>query len=220
MLLRTVGRESRRSSRLSRDRPALSFSGEIAQIRRTPEGTGVNPLERSCGRQNHESGNGPAGVAFPCSTCRNSLPGALERDLPEAPLNGVEVETTAGNSGKLQFLIPCTDSASSCKLPALWQLSFALAEALARRQFWLAQSGAQVGATSRATIVSKPHARRGHPTIRIRIALGILLLRYAGRQPASTSPWHGAQKGQCFIRRNRASLCRPRLCPRKSDRRK
>src|SRR5260370_375941 len=158
MLLRTVGRESRRSSHLSRDRPALSFSGEIAQIRRTPEGTGVNPLERSCGRQNHESGNGAAGVAFPCSTCRNILPGALERDSPEAPLNGVEVETTAGNSGKLQFLI--------------------------------------------------------------RIALGILLLRYAGRQPASTSPWHCAQKRQRFIRRNCASLCQPRLCRRKSDRRK
>jgi len=220
MLLRTVGRESGRGSRPSRDRPALSFSGEIAQIRRTPEGTGVNLLERSCGQQNQESGNGAAGVAFACSTCRNSLPGALERNSPEALLNRVEAETIAGNSGKLQFLIPCTDSASSCKLPAPWQLSFALAEASARRQFWLAQSGAQLGATSRATIVSRPHARSGHPTIRIGIALGILLLRYAGRQLASTSPWHCAQKRQCFIRRNRASLCQPRLCRRKSDRRK
>src|SRR6266566_627207 len=44
------GWESGQSSRASRGRPALSFSGGTAQIRRTPDGTGAKLLEKSCHR--------------------------------------------------------------------------------------------------------------------------------------------------------------------------
>src|SRR6266446_4392115 len=49
-------------------------------------------------------------------------------------------------------------------------------------------------------------ARNDQLIFRIRIVLGILLLRYAGRQPASTSPRRCAQKRPCLNRRNHASL--------------
>src|SRR5207245_4223615 len=114
---------------------ALSFSGGTTQIRRTPDHAGVNSLDRSCGRQNQESGNDAADAKFPCATSRGIPPGAPKCDSPEAPPNGVEVEIIAGNSGKLQFRIPCMSSASWCAAPTPSQLSFSLAEPSIRRQF-------------------------------------------------------------------------------------
>src|SRR5438309_7368233 len=117
------------------DSPALSFSGGTTQIRRTLETTGVNPLEKSCGRQNHESESIVVAAGFSCPVAKNVPSDALKRDSPEALPNGVEAETTAGNSGKLQFRVPCTSSASWCMVPARWQIPFPVAEASARPQF-------------------------------------------------------------------------------------
>ncbi|OLB39238.1 MAG: hypothetical protein AUH11_04630 [Acidobacteria bacterium 13_2_20CM_57_17] len=91
---------------------AFSFSGGATQIRKTVETTGVNPLEKSCGRQNHESESIVVAAGFSCPVAKNVPSDALKRDSPEALPNGVEAETTAGNSGKLQFRVPCTSSAS------------------------------------------------------------------------------------------------------------
>jgi len=139
-----------------------------------------------CGRQNHESENGAAGAEFSRSTTRNCSLGAGRRDSPEISLSGAEVETIAGDSGKLQFRTPRTNSDLWCIAPAPWHSSFVAADAAARPQFWPAQSGAQLGATRRATIVIRLNACSRQLAIRIRIAFSILLLRYAGRQLAST----------------------------------
>src|SRR2546421_12807390 len=81
--------------------PALSFLGGTAQIRRTPEGTGVNPLEKPCDRQNHASENDAGGAEFSCSTARNISSGVLRRAWSETLLNVAVVATSAGHSGKL-----------------------------------------------------------------------------------------------------------------------
>jgi len=114
---------------------AFSFSGGTTQIRRTLETTGVNPLEKSCGRQNHESESIVVAAGFSCPVAKNVPSDAVKRDSPEALPNGVEAETTAGNSSKLQFRVPCTSSASWCMVAARWQIPFAAAEASARPQF-------------------------------------------------------------------------------------
>jgi len=113
-------------------------------------------------------------AGFSCLVAKNVPSDALKRDSPEALPNGVEAETTAGNSGKLQFRVPCTSSASWCMVPARWQIPFPVAEASARPQFWTAQSGAHAGATTRAPIASRLNARSAHLALRIRITLGIL----------------------------------------------
>jgi hypothetical protein len=118
MPLKIVWMQKQVGSSLSPERSALSFSGGTAQIRRTPEGTGVNPLERLCGRENQNSDIVAADAEFPGSTGRNIPPDAPKVDALDAPLNGVEGETIAGNSGKLQFRMPFTSSASRCVAPA------------------------------------------------------------------------------------------------------
>ena len=72
--------------------------------------------------------------------------------------------------------------------PALWQLPSATAEPSACGQLLLAQSGAQLGATMSATIVTTLKIRSGHAALRISLAFGILLLRYALNIAASTAP--------------------------------
>ena len=66
------------------DWPALSFSGGTTQIRRTLETTGVNPLEKSCGRQSHESESIVVAAGFSCPVAKNVPSDALKRDSPEA----------------------------------------------------------------------------------------------------------------------------------------
>jgi hypothetical protein len=105
----------------------------------------------------------------------------------------VDVETKAGNSGELQFLMARKSSASCDMELAPWQLPFAVAEPSARGQFRLAQSGAQLGATRRATNVSKLTTRSGQLAFRIRLALRIPLLRYAHSIAASTAPSRGVE---------------------------
>jgi hypothetical protein len=75
-------------------------------------------------------------------------------------------------------------------VPAPWQPPLALADMAARGQFRLAQSGAQLGATMRATSVTALKTRSGQLAFRIRPALGILLLRYALGIAASIAPSH------------------------------
>jgi len=92
----------------------------------------------------------------------------------------------AGKSGELQLRKACPCGAWWGIVPAPWQPPAAAVDASARPQFWPAQRGAQAGATTRATRVTSPRARSGQLVDRIRIALGNLLLRYAGHTLAST----------------------------------
>src|SRR5437660_11671482 len=71
------------------DSPALSFSVGTTQIRRTLETTGVNPLEKSCGRQNHESESIVVSAGFSCPATKNAASDGLKPDSPEALSNGV-----------------------------------------------------------------------------------------------------------------------------------
>lgn len=137
----------------------------------------------------------------------------LKRDGPEAPVKPLDVETIAGNSGELQFRMLRESRALWCMAPALWQLPPATAEPSACGQPLLAQSGAQLGATMRATSVTILKSRSGHVAFRIRLAFVILLLRYALVSVASTVP-------KAFNRRTRANPCRPQPYPQKTDRRK
>jgi len=83
--------------------PTLSFSGGTAQIRRTFWGADTKVLKKSGDRPKWLSGNETVGAEFRRSAARNSTPGALERDAPEAPLNPVDVESTAGNPREPQL---------------------------------------------------------------------------------------------------------------------
>src|SRR5260370_28310302 len=96
----------------------------------------------------------------------------------------VEVETTAGNSREPQLKCVCNRGISWSIAEARWQLSSAVA--FARPQFWPAQSGAQAGATRRATSVIRLNALTGQLASRIRPAFLILSLRYACHWLAST----------------------------------
>src|SRR4029077_2086907 len=104
--------------------------------------------------------------------------------------------------------------------PAPWQLPSAVAEPSARGEFRLAQSGAQLGATTRARSVTALKTRSGQLAFRIRLALGILLLRYAHIITASTAPLRRVPQSQRFNLRSRANPCRPQPCPQRSDTRK
>lgn len=139
----------------------------------------MNVVETSCGRQNHESRNSAADAKFHRSAVRSTPPGALKRDSPEAPPNTPGVETTAGNSPEPQFREPRTKGASCSMAPPRWQCPTAADGVCATRQFWAAQSGAHVGATTRATSVSRLNTCSGHLAIRIRITLRILFIYYA-----------------------------------------
>src|SRR5216683_6868552 len=117
-------------------RPALSFSGGTAQIRRTPVDMGPELLRKSCGTLKWRLESGAPDADFSKSTARNLPACSLKRDSKEdAAPRGVEPKMIAGNSREPQFRKPRNNGASCGMVPLPWQCPAAAAPVCASPQF-------------------------------------------------------------------------------------